>query len=63
MAIALSLSMVISMTVASIIGTAAPAAFKRLGIDPAIAAGPLVTTGCDVLGVCIYLAVAISVIG
>ena len=30
-----------------------------MGIDPAIAAGPLVTTGCDVMGVAIYLVAAI----
>ncbi|MBI3178560.1 MAG: magnesium transporter, partial [Deltaproteobacteria bacterium] len=51
-----------SMTVAATMGVAAPAAFKRLGIDPAIAAGPLVTTGCDVMGVGIYLLVALAVL-
>ena len=33
-----------------------------MGVDPAIAAGPLVTTACDVLGVSVYLLVAILVI-
>lgn len=60
--VALGLSMITSMSLASLIGTAAPALFKRIGIDPAIAAGPLVTTGCDVLGVAVYLVVAIVVI-
>ena len=52
--------MICSMILASIVGVAAPALFKRIGIDPAIAAGPLVTTGCDLLGVLIYLGVAIA---
>lgn len=60
--VALGLSMITSMSLASLIGTAAPALFKHIGIDPAIAAGPLVTTGCDVLGVAIYLVVAIAVL-
>lgn len=60
--LALGLSMVVAMTTATLVGVAAPALFKKLGIDPAIAAGPLVTTGCDVLGVGAYLAVALVVI-
>ena len=35
--------------------------FKRIGVDPAIAAGPLVTAGCDLLGVSIYLASALAI--
>lgn len=58
----LGLAMTTSMCIASAIGTAMPAIFKRLGIDPAIAAGPLVTTGCDVLGVSTYLLVAFLVL-
>ena len=61
--VALGLSMISSMSLASVVGTAAPSVFKYLGIDPAIAAGPLVTTGCDVLGVSIYLVVAFLVLG
>jgi magnesium transporter len=60
--VALGLSMICSMASAAFVGSMAPAAFKRLGIDPAIAAGPLVTTGCDVLGVSIYLLVAFLVL-
>ena len=60
--LALTLSMISSMTSAACVGALAPVLFKRIGIDPAIAAGPLVTTTCDVLGVGIYLAVALVVI-
>lgn len=57
--LAVGASIVASMTVAALVGVAAPALFKKIGIDPAIAAGPLVTTGCDLLGVGIYLLVAL----
>jgi magnesium transporter len=60
--LALTLSMISSMTSAACVGALAPALFKKVGIDPAIAAGPLVTTTCDVLGVGIYLVVALMVI-
>ena len=59
---ALGLSMVCSMVVATGVGVIAPALFKWWGVDPAIAVGPLVTTGCDVLGVSIYLLIALLVL-
>ena len=55
--------MLCSMSIAAVIGAVAPAVFKRVGIDPAIAAGPLVTTGCDVMGVMIYLLTAFLILG
>ena len=60
--IAVGASMVASMATAATAGTLAPTAFKKLGVDPAIAAGPFVTTVCDVLGVAAYLLVAILVL-
>lgn len=53
------LSLVIAMTWAATIGTLAPALFKRLNIDPAIAAGPIVTTSNDIAGIVIYMLCAI----
>jgi magnesium transporter len=32
--------------------------FERIGIDPAVAAGPLVTTSNDVTGILIYFGIA-----
>lgn len=48
----------VSMTTASILGSAEPPILERFGIDPAIAAGPLITTINDVTGVLIYSVVA-----
>lgn len=61
--ITVGLSMFCSMTIAAFVGALAPAMFKEIGIDPAIAAGPLVTTGCDVMGVAIYLGAARLILG
>jgi len=40
------------------VGVFVPVMFKKLGIDPAISSGPLITTMNDVIGVFIYLSVA-----
>ncbi len=56
--IVVGIAMVGAMTVATTIGTLAPAAMKRFGVDPAIASGPFVTTANDVIGILIYLGTA-----
>ena len=56
------LAMVLAMTVASSMGVIAPTAFKKLGIDPAIASTPFVQTANDITGILIYFATATSFI-
>ncbi|MFQ5816099.1 MAG: magnesium transporter [Candidatus Hydrothermarchaeaceae archaeon] len=51
-------SMFFAVTVASIMGVLAPSIFDRLGIDPAITAGPLITTASDITGLIIYFSLA-----
>jgi len=51
-------SMFVAITVAATIGTLAPLIFKRLNVDPAIAAGPFVTSSNDITGLLIYLGLA-----
>ncbi len=51
-------SMVAAMTVAATMGTLAPAVFRKLNIDPAVASGPFVTTANDITGILIYLGTA-----
>jgi magnesium transporter len=60
--VAVGVAIIASMSMASAVGALAPAAFKKVGIDPAIASGPLVTTGCDLLGVGIYLVVSLVIL-
>jgi magnesium transporter len=51
-------SMIVAMTVAATVGTLAPAFFRKLDIDPAVASGPFVTTANDITGILIYLGTA-----
>ncbi len=52
-------SLLIAMAVASLDGTLIPILFKKLGIDPAVASGPLITTINDLVAVCTYYGVSI----
>lgn len=52
------LAMLAAITAASLMGTLAPAVFRRLGVDPAISSGPFVTTANDIVGIMIYLSIA-----
>lgn len=51
-------AMAISMTVSGILGTAIPMFFKKAGIDPAAASGPLITTMNDLLSAVTYYGLA-----
>jgi magnesium transporter len=43
---------------ASMVGTGVPLVLNRLGIDPAVATGPFITTSNDLFGLAIYLGLA-----
>ena len=51
-----------SMIMAALVGAAVPTLIRRLGFDPAIATGPVVTTAIDVVGVLAYFMIAIYVL-
>ena len=53
----------VAICLASVNGVLIPVLFDRLGIDPAIVSGPLVTTGNDVLGTLIYFGLASALYG
>jgi magnesium transporter len=55
-------AMIMAITVAATMGVLAPAFFKRIGVDPAIAAAPFVQTANDITGILIYFATATSFI-
>ncbi|HNY77433.1 MAG: magnesium transporter [Sedimentisphaerales bacterium] len=46
--------------VATTLGLVLPFLFRRIGIDPAISSGPLVTTANDSISVAIYMALAVT---
>ena len=50
----ISVSMFISITLASVIGTCFPLLLTKLKIDPAVASGPFITTLNDVIAVVVY---------
>lgn len=50
--------LLINICIASMLGAAVPITLKRLGVDPAIAMGPFVTTANDIIGLMIYLGLA-----
>ena len=52
------ISLFVAVMLASINGVVIPIAFEKLGVDPAVAAGPLVTTSNDITGVLIYFGLA-----
>ncbi len=53
--IAFGLSMFMSIIVSTTLGLSLPFFFKKIGIDPAISSGPLVTTANDSISVTIYM--------
>jgi len=56
-------SLIASMVFAAAIGTLLPMGFETVGVDPAVATGPLVTTSMDVLGILVYLSLASWLLG
>ncbi len=51
-------ALLFAVTLAALSGAAIPILFQKLGIDPAVASGPLVTTSSDILGILVYFALA-----
>ena len=54
MSLTISVSMIFVIFVAALIGTAVPIILDKLDIDPAIATGPFITTGNDVIGILLF---------
>ncbi|MBI4432602.1 MAG: magnesium transporter [Candidatus Omnitrophica bacterium] len=56
--IVVAVAMMCAMTIAATMGAVGPLLFDRLGIDPATAAGPIVTTTTDIISNFIYFSLA-----
>ncbi|WP_322787572.1 magnesium transporter [Alteribacillus persepolensis] len=56
------ISIILSLGVASVIGTTIPLIINKLHLDPAIASGPFITTLNDLISLMIYFSVATSLI-
>jgi magnesium transporter len=53
-ALAIATAIVATVTVAATFGLMVPMTLHRLSVDPAIATGPFVTTGIDIVAILIY---------
>ncbi|HVS13934.1 MAG TPA: magnesium transporter [Thermoanaerobaculia bacterium] len=53
-----AVSLFAAITLAALNGSLVPVVFQRLGVDPAVAAGPMVTTSSDLIGIAIYFGTA-----
>lgn len=52
------LSLLVAMTISGCMGSIIPMLFKKIGIDPAVASGPLITTLNDLIAVVTYYTLA-----
>lgn len=50
----IGISMMLAMLFSSAVGTVIPLFFKKIGVDPAVASGPLITTVNDLVAVVTY---------
>jgi magnesium transporter len=60
--LAVGLGMFVGIIEAGCLGIALPFIFRRVGVDPAIASGPLITTINDALSLTIYLLIALAIL-
>ena len=61
-ALTVSISLAVTIIVAKMVGASLPLLAKRIGLDPAVMASPLITTLVDAISLVIYFFVASSVI-
>jgi len=62
-AFSVGLAVICSMTVAALVGSFVPMVLARINIDPAVAAGPFVTTSIDIVSVFFYFSIATYLLG
>jgi magnesium transporter len=63
LAFSVGLSIALASAIAGVSGTVIPSICQRADIDPAIAAGPFITTLNDLLGFLVYMVTAIALLG
>jgi len=58
LAVVVSVALFSVVILASLMGTITPLVLNRMGINPALASGPFITTANDLLGLAVYFLVA-----
>lgn len=56
-------SLLIAFLISTSMATIMPVVLKRVGVDPAVAAGPFVTTANDITGIGVYLSLSTALLG
>ncbi|MFB9861212.1 magnesium transporter [Salinicoccus siamensis] len=62
LAFVVGMSLLITLSISTIIGTILPVIISKLKIDPAVASGPFITTLNDVIGLTIYFSIATTLL-
>ncbi len=62
-AVIISLTTIVTVVSAKLVGGSLPIIAKKIGLDPAIMAGPLITTIVDALSLIVYFAIASALLG
>ncbi|WP_096186652.1 magnesium transporter [Evansella halocellulosilytica] len=62
LAFIVGISLFLTLSIATIIGSVVPVIINKLNLDPAIASGPFITTVNDILGLFIYFTIATSLL-
>ena len=60
--IVVGVSLLLAFLVSTSLASTLPILFNKLKIDPAVAAGPFVSTAMDIVGIAIYLSLATSLL-
>jgi magnesium transporter len=63
LAVSISLSIILTVVSAAALGALVPMTLFRMGVDPAIATGPFVTTLIDVFAILIYFCTCMTLLG
>lgn len=62
LAMSVGIAMSVAIGLSGALGLTLPYLFRRVGIDPAIATGPLITTANDAVSACVYLSIATALL-
>jgi magnesium transporter len=62
-ALVVALTLAVTALAATVVASLLPLGLDRLGVDPALASGPVATVIQDMLSVAIYLGIATAVLG
>ena len=62
-AVVVSLTILVTIVIAKLVGCVLPMLAKRMGFDPAVMASPFITTVVDALSLLVYFAIATRILG